>query len=399
MTWRFRKTFKLLPGVKLNLTARGLSATLGASPFSLNIGPRGVYRNIDIPGTGIWDRQRIHLPSSGISNPVLPQPPVSAAVNPSPTALPPTAPFAPETQMPEIHSASTELLNSISLEELRKLLRQTYDERAALSQEIASAETELKAATERYETWNRGFLLKRVFRRAFATRSETWQTSQAKLKELHEQLDLTTLATNIDIEREQAEPFYQMRDQFAALSESKKIWDTLARQQVDRFVTRSAATESLTRTPVSFALGDCDLIHWDQKVPHLPNAIGGDMYLYPGFILYRASKQAFALIESREVSVSFAPVNFIEEDGIPTDSKVVAQVWAKSNKDGTPDRRFHDNYQIPVAVYGALTLTSPSGLHEEYQLSNPELAERFAKSWDAFRASFVQPADAPKEAS
>jgi hypothetical protein len=59
MSWRFRKTFKVLPGVKLNLTARGLSATLGASPFSLNVGPRGVYRNVSIPGTGIWDRQRI----------------------------------------------------------------------------------------------------------------------------------------------------------------------------------------------------------------------------------------------------------------------------------------------------------------------------------------------------
>jgi hypothetical protein len=31
MSWRFRKTFKVLPGVKLNLTRHGLSATLGAS--------------------------------------------------------------------------------------------------------------------------------------------------------------------------------------------------------------------------------------------------------------------------------------------------------------------------------------------------------------------------------
>jgi hypothetical protein len=54
MSWRFRKTFKVLPGVKLNLTARGLSATLGAAPFSINIGPKGVYRNVSIPGTGIW---------------------------------------------------------------------------------------------------------------------------------------------------------------------------------------------------------------------------------------------------------------------------------------------------------------------------------------------------------
>src|ERR1035438_10471157 len=72
VSWRFRKTFKVLPGVKLNLTARGLSATIGAAPFSINVGPKGVYRNMSIPGTGIWDRQRIGGPSSqpsGIQGP------------------------------------------------------------------------------------------------------------------------------------------------------------------------------------------------------------------------------------------------------------------------------------------------------------------------------------------
>lgn len=29
MSWRFRKTFKVLPGVKLYLTRQGLSATVG----------------------------------------------------------------------------------------------------------------------------------------------------------------------------------------------------------------------------------------------------------------------------------------------------------------------------------------------------------------------------------
>jgi hypothetical protein len=53
MSWRFRKSFKVLPGLKLNLTRHGLSATLGAAPFSLNVGPRGVFSNVSIPGTGI----------------------------------------------------------------------------------------------------------------------------------------------------------------------------------------------------------------------------------------------------------------------------------------------------------------------------------------------------------
>jgi len=37
MSWRFRKTFKVLPGVELNLTRHGLSATPGAAPLLFTI--------------------------------------------------------------------------------------------------------------------------------------------------------------------------------------------------------------------------------------------------------------------------------------------------------------------------------------------------------------------------
>jgi len=44
-----------------------------------------------------------------------------------------------------------------------------------------------------------------------------------------------------------------------------------------------------------------------------------------------------------------------------------------------------------VVLYGVLMFTSPSGLHAEYHVSNPLLAERFARAWNAFRASFEPP--------
>ena len=185
MSWRFRKTFRVLPGVKLNLTARGLSATLGASPFSVNVGPRGVYRNISIPGTGIWDRQRIGGPSSqpsGIQVPSADEPGV-----PSIPSAPPSFPVPPSPAT-EIHSTSTELLTSDSLEQLRRLLTDAYNERDELTREISSATSEANFATKRYQNWERGFLLKRLFKQSFATRKETAETAVAKLAELQEQL-------------------------------------------------------------------------------------------------------------------------------------------------------------------------------------------------------------------
>jgi hypothetical protein len=382
VSWRFRKSFKVIPGVKLNLTNRGLSATFGAAAFSVNVGPRGVYRNVSIPGTGIWDRQRIGGPQSPSPHRQLPD-----VGNSDFPAAPPGSPVSPASST-EIHSASTELLTSESLEQLRRLLTEAYHERDELTREVSTATSEANTATRRYENWERGFLLKKVFKRSFATRKEVAETATAKLEELQEQLRLTTIATEIAVDREQAEPYYRMRDAFAVLSESQKIWNVLTEKAIDRVAERSNANTAVTRTPLPFSLNSCDLIQWDQKVPHLPNRTGGDMYIFPGFILYRASKQAFALIESRDVTLRFVSTQFTETDPIPSDSQIVGRTWAKCNKDGSPDRRFRDNYQIPIAHYGTLLFSSRDGLDVRYICSNPRSAEEFVKAWTAFQMSF-----------
>jgi hypothetical protein len=221
-----------------------------------------------------------------------------------------------------------------------------------------------------------------------AARKEAADTATAKLEELQEQLRLTTLATEITVDREQGEPYYRMRDDFAVLSECQKIWNVLTEKAIDRIVERSTSSKVITRNPVSFSLDSCDLIQWEQKIPHLQNCTGGDMYIYPGFILYRASKQAFALMEFRVVTLEFVPTHFTEAETIPTDTQVTGQTWALSNKDGSPDRRFRDNYQIPVVHYGFLLFKSRDGLDVRYMCSNARAAEQFAKSWTTFRMSF-----------
>jgi hypothetical protein len=274
------------------------------------------------------------------------------------------------------------------MERLRRLLKDAYDERTTITGEISSAALEARATKNRRQRWERGFLMKRVRKASFAARKEAADMAAAKLEELQEQLRLTTLATEIEVDREQAEPYYRMRDEFATLSECQKIWNILTEQAINRIVERSTSNMAITRDPVSFSLGSCDLIQWEQKVPHLPNRTGGDMYVYPGFILYRASKQAFALIDFRDVCLKVVPTQFTEAQTIPSDAQVVGQTWAKSNKDGSPDRRFQNNYQIPVVHYGLLLFTSPDGLNVRYLCSNAASAERFAKAWAALRLSF-----------
>jgi hypothetical protein len=131
-------------------------------------------------------------------------------------------------------------------------------------------------------------------------------------------------------------------------------------------------------------------------VPHLQNTNGGDLFLYPGFILYRAAKQAFSVIDFHEVTLTATLVNFVEHERVPSDSQVVGQTWAKANKDGSRDRRFVNNYQLPVMRYMELSFRSATGLWEEYQFSDPARVERFVRAWNAFVTSFESQAPGEK---
>jgi len=56
MGFRYRHTVRVLPGMHLNLSQRGVSTTLGRAGLSLNVGPRGLRPSVGIPGTGIGYR-------------------------------------------------------------------------------------------------------------------------------------------------------------------------------------------------------------------------------------------------------------------------------------------------------------------------------------------------------
>lgn len=393
MSWRFRQSFKVIPGLRLNLSRSGISASIGGAPFTVNVGARGVSGTASIPGTGISFQQHLgpdsavrdrspgtHLNGNSDRNdaPTFSRPPSERARFIGANATP----------IEEIRSASTELLTSDTLQDLKRLMTMTFEERESIGRELGTARPQQQRANNRYRRWADGFLFRRLFKNAFARRQAECEVATAKLAELEEQLRLTTIATCIEIDHEQAEPYFRMRDSFASLCECAAIWDVMTHQATDKFHERTTADLKVTRQRVRFALGKCDLVRWEQPVPHLGNSNGGDMFLYPGFILYRAAKTAFSVIDYHDVKPQVVNVSFQEIEEVPSDSRVIGQTWAKANKDGSRDRRFANNKQIPVALYGGLSLKSTTGLYEEFHLSNPEPLIRFVASFESFVASF-----------
>lgn len=59
MGLRFRRSIKLAPGLRMNLSGSGISWSIGPKGASITMGKRGTYVNTSIPGTGLYTRQRI----------------------------------------------------------------------------------------------------------------------------------------------------------------------------------------------------------------------------------------------------------------------------------------------------------------------------------------------------
>ena len=53
MPIRFRRTFKIFPGVKINVSKGGISVTVGTRGANLNFSKRGVRQTVGLPGSGL----------------------------------------------------------------------------------------------------------------------------------------------------------------------------------------------------------------------------------------------------------------------------------------------------------------------------------------------------------
>lgn len=53
MGFRFRRSFGIIPGVRINVGRRGPSLSLGVRGAHVTVGPTGVRQTVGIPGTGM----------------------------------------------------------------------------------------------------------------------------------------------------------------------------------------------------------------------------------------------------------------------------------------------------------------------------------------------------------
>ncbi|PXW79140.1 uncharacterized protein DUF4236 [Blastomonas natatoria] len=103
------------------------------------------------------------------------------------------------------------------------------------------------------------------------------------------------------------------------------------------------------------------------------------LYFLPDFLLV-VERDKVGAVAYDSLSIRAQESHFIEEGTVPSDTKIIAHTWKHPNKSGGPDRRFANNFQIPVCLYESIYLTSSNGLNELLQVSRNGVTAPFARA-------------------
>jgi PAS domain-containing protein len=109
------------------------------------------------------------------------------------------------------------------------------------------------------------------------------------------------------------------------------------------------------------------------------------LFFLPDQVLYW-QRDLFASIEYNDLKLDAGSTRFIEESIQTSDSRQVGTSWRYVRKDGGPDRRFNNNRQLPVMLYGVVSASSFGGLNLVLHTSNMEAASSFATTFKTFQS-------------
>lgn len=377
MGLRFRQSFSLFPGVRLNVGKRGISASFGVPGATVNLSKRGVKATVGLPGSGLsYSQNLMKFGNDGQRRND------GQYDNDGQQYLhPENANYYLPTNdgMRPLVSAGVEYLTSDSLIPLRDLIMAAREQRKEVCADLAEAR-ELEAKQSKELRWKQGPFFRWIFKKRIAALTEALPVTTAEIERLKAWEEQTHIKIQFNAGEYPKLTYSQLETAFATMAKSVKIWDVTAHRATDRVAERTAAGRVVDRKPVKFDFCLNDLLKFEGHAMRFTNANGGDILLYPGMALIPGQGGAFALIDLRELEIIGGESHFHETEGVPSDAPVIGHTWAKCNKDGSRDKRFNGNYQIPIARYGRLTFTTGSGLNEEYILSNAAAVEEFNRA-------------------
>jgi len=362
--FRFRKSIKIVPGIRLNLSRSGPSLSLGSKGLHYNIGSKGTRATVGLPGTGLsWSQYSSYSQHETARTETVGVPGVPV-IQSQPILSP-------------IVSGSPERINALSTSELAPIL-----DRAS--------------RRWRFSTLVLFFCLC-VFFLALLSRNERLIAMTALFTTV-----LVPIAIYLDRYRRSVKMTYKpegiaakiseaIAEAFSDLMSCGAVWRVSAQGHTWDWKRNAGATTLTQRSKISLRFARPKCIRGNARFPSI--RLGkGELYFLPDALLITHDKSVAAL-QYKDFTFLVSNTRFIESENVPHDATVVGETWQYVSKKGGPDRRFKFNRRLPVCLYDEVSIQSAGGLNELMHLSKSSSADRFGKIINILRNSTPQEAD------
>jgi len=161
------------------------------------------------------------------------------------------------------------------------------------------------------------------------------------------------------------------------LSECKMIWQVIHKSNVSNRKKNAGAGLNINRVICSI----------EKSKPFYINGIFDaiqiklnkeKVILLPEYVLIIKNIN-IKILSYDDINIHSSHGSFIESESVPKDAIVIRSTWQYVNKNGSPDKRYKDNRQIPVCQYGNVRVSSELGLNIEMYASNVNKSNEFDK--------------------
>jgi SpoVK/Ycf46/Vps4 family AAA+-type ATPase len=371
MAWNFRRRIKILPGVHLNVSKKGVSTTFGVRGASITTGRNGTYLNTSIPGTGMYNRQKIGGKSSNTNN--------YAQFN--------------NNNMSNMNNSGCLVSGGLVLTWIVLILTAlgvfAFSTIWGVIYAVAVVIVKIATRTKREEIV--GDNQKTVIETMPII--EKIKSNPKEIDEKEQKDKFSIVDVDSELTERERERFSDLCQKFSELSTCSKIWFV---KSLGRDVRQ---TETIDRQEIRFSMGNLKGFKTSFKIPIIKNEAHTEYYIYPRFIV-KKNLNDMEKIPIEDIDIAFNAVRFIEdlsheihianllskpfsyEDNLPQGTKIIDYKFKYTNKDGSPNLRYSFNPRMPIVEYGEIKFEQ---LWLDYYFTNAEKAEKFVKSFQHLR--------------
>lgn len=155
------------------------------------------------------------------------------------------------------------------------------------------------------------------------------------------------------------------------ITECAKVWRIMQTSKVIDRKYASGASNTVNRTACKATTNAPFPFKANLQVASFKAGKETLLFLPDKLFIMQGSK--IGALNYSDIDSNTHTTRFIESESVPRDTQIVGQTWKYVNKSGGPDRRFKDNRQLPVCLYGKIELRSTSGLNTVIMFSNPNI--------------------------